>query len=107
MNKTKSILEKDGQAILGAIGAKDLPEKDKSEVVDAVLDHMNKVVIETVILNLDEKQVEEFGAAVKKRDFEEEVTRICAQIPGLAQKIESAIEREFLVLRAAKEKMGA
>lgn len=104
MTKTQSILSRDSEAILGELGIKNLNDKDAAEVLDALLDHFHKVIIETVILNLSEREIEKFKSALLGKNLEEEIMAITAGIPGLAQKIEAAVENEITILRAAYAK---
>lgn len=105
MKKTDLIFSSDAEALFRELGLKDLSEKDKKELLDALLDHFNKVIIETAILNLDEEGVRKFRSALGSRRLEEEVASLCASIPGLADKIEEAVENEFQIIKAAKEKV--
>ncbi|RJQ28651.1 hypothetical protein C4571_03230 [Candidatus Parcubacteria bacterium] len=105
MTKTQSVLDKDSKTILEALGVENLSGRDAEEVVSAALDHVNKVILETVVLSLDEKQLVDFKAALQKETFEEEIAAITAKVPGLADAIEEAVQKEFLVLRAAKERL--
>ncbi|MDO8537013.1 MAG: hypothetical protein Q7R94_02090 [bacterium] len=106
MTKTQSILDRDSEIILGELGLGNMPEKDRGEVIEALLDHFNKVIIETAVSSLNDKNLEEFKAALGSSDFEEKIVAIMARVPGLAEKIEEAVNNEFLVLRAAKEIAG-
>ncbi|MFA6136361.1 MAG: hypothetical protein WC705_03350 [Candidatus Paceibacterota bacterium] len=103
MNKTQDVLDKNSKIIIEELGIKGLSPEDEKETVDAVLDHFNKIIIETVILSLNEEQVAQFKTALGQSNFEEEITKITAQVPGLADKIERAVNDEFILLKKAKE----
>ncbi|KKS82657.1 MAG: hypothetical protein UV58_C0007G0006 [Candidatus Wolfebacteria bacterium GW2011_GWC1_43_10] len=102
MAKTQIILDKNPEIILEELGIKNLSPEEEKEVINTVLEHFNKVIIETVILNLDDNQVDRFKAALERNNFEEEITKITAAVPGLADKIEKAVEDEFALLKKAK-----
>jgi len=99
MNKTQDILEKNSKVILEELGVKNLSPEEEKEVLGAVMDHFYKVILEEVILSLSDEQIEKFKASLGKENFEEEITKITASVPGLADKIERAVENEFAVLK--------
>lgn len=105
MTKTESILSRDNKTILEELGIAGLSENDEKEVVEKLLDHFNKVIIETAVLSLNEKEIADFRAALEAKNPEEEISAITAKIPGLADKIEEAVRNEFLVLKTANEKL--
>ncbi|MBI4087721.1 MAG: hypothetical protein HY434_02745 [Candidatus Liptonbacteria bacterium] len=106
MTKTNLIFSRDTEFLLKELGIGDLPDKDKKEVLDALFDHFNKVIIETAILNLDDEGVKKFKAALRGRHAEDEIASLCAGVPGLAEKIEEAVENEFQLIKAAKNMTG-
>ena len=100
-----NILNRDIDAVLSALGAKNLSEKEKIETMEQAREHFSKIIIDTAIAELDDEQIKEFHLALEGPDMEEKITQITTRIPGLLKKIESAIEQEFSVLRSAKEKL--
>lgn len=99
MNKTQDILKKNSEVILEELGIKNLSPEDKTEVLKKLESHFNDVIIEAVVSSLNDRQIEEFRSALGKENFEEEITKITASVPGLAEKIEKAVESEFAVLK--------
>lgn len=106
MVKTELIFSADTESLFKELGLTDLEEKEKKEILGAILDHFNKIIIETAILNLDGENLKKFENALKGNNLEEEITSICAGVPGLAGKIEEAVEKEFQLIKAAKEIAG-
>ena len=100
------ILNKDVDAVLSAIGAKNLSEKEKTETMEQVLDHFSKIITDASVAELDDEQIKEFNSALNDPDAEEKIANITTHVPGLMKKIEDAVEQEFLSLRSAKEKMS-
>ena len=105
-NKTELIFSADAEALFKELGLTDLREEEKKEVLVVLLDHFNKVILESTILNLYAEDVEKFRSALKSNKLEEEITSLSASVPGLAGKIEEAVENEFQVIKAAKEAAG-
>ena len=98
---TKTILDKDSKTILEDLGIKGLSPEEEREVSEALLDHFSKVIVETAVLEMDENERKKFEEAVKKENFEEEIIKITAGVPGLAGKIEEAVAREFELIKAS------
>jgi len=71
----------------------------------ALVDHFNKVIIETMILNLSDDQLKEFEKVVKEnpQELEQKVAEMAANVPGLMGEIEKAVQEEILALKLAKE----
>lgn len=105
MTRALSILERDRDAILAELGIHGLSEKEKQEVGVALLEHFEKVIIETVIVNLDDEELGKFKSALKSENLEEKVMAVTAGVPGLAGKIEEALAVEFEVIKSAREAM--
>lgn len=100
------ILSRDVRAVLSAIGAENLSEKEKTEVMEQVGEHFNKIIIDTAVAELNDEQIKEFHSALDAADAEERITEIAVRVPGLLSKIEEAVEQEFEILRSAKEKLS-
>lgn len=100
------ILSRDVRAVLSAIGAENLSEKEKTEIMDQISEHFNKIIIDTAVAELNDEQIKEFHLALDAVDAEERITEIAARVPGLLAKIEEAVEQEFEALRFAKDKLS-
>jgi len=102
---TNLISQSDLQDVLSALGVQNISEREKPEVVKQLREHFNKVVLDTVVGELDEGQIDEFSRALDAEDAEEKIAAITARVPGLMKKIEDAVGMEIKVLRAAKDNL--
>lgn len=109
MNLTQKVFKQDIDALLNEIGVKDLPESEKAEVIAKMLEHFDKLILETVVENLSDEQIGEFNQALDLASpgMEQEIIAITARVPGLAQKIEAAVRQEIIVLKSAKSQLDA
>ncbi len=102
-----SILKKDVDSILFGLGIKNLSEEEKPVLIDEILNHFDRIIIDTIIAELNEEQIKEFSDALDdKTNMEEKISKITVSVPGLMAKVEDAVEQEFLNLRSAKEKIS-
>ena len=102
----KHLLNHDTDAVLSALGAENLSETEKASIMEQMLGHFSNIIIDTAVAELNDEQIKEFQTALGQPDAEEAIAKITAQVPGLYQKIESAVEQEFLSLRAAKNNLS-
>lgn len=100
------ILSHDVDAVLSAIGAENLSENEKAEIMEQVCEHFSKIIIDAAVAELNDEQIKEFHSALDAADAEERITEIAARVPGLLSKIEEAVEQEFEILRSAKYKLS-
>jgi hypothetical protein len=87
------------------LGVNPTDETEALEMANQLMDHFNKIVIETLIISLDDEKLAKFKSYMEKDSDEEldaHITELAAQIPGLQFKIEEAIQAEFETLKAAK-----
>lgn len=105
--KIQAILEGDKETILDVLGLSNIPEKDKEEVADALLNHFANVIVENMLINLDEKSIEDFKNAIENGGdkMEEKVMAIAAKTPNLLEKLEDAISKEIELIKAARSAM--
>jgi hypothetical protein len=76
-------------------GAEELTEA-KSDLQE----RLHKVIIETMINNLDSAQKENFLKIVKEnKNLDEEIEKLAASVPGLFGQIADAIDRELALIR--------
>jgi len=74
------------------------------EIVEMVDSHLQKVILETVISELDGKQFKEFEKSLEdSATMEDQVALLAADIPDLQHKIEAAVEREIEIIKAARK----
>lgn len=99
------ILNSDADAVLSALGAENLPEAEKAAIMEQMLGHFSNIILDTAAAELNDEQIKEFQAALGRPGAEEAIAKITAHVPGLYQKIESAVEQEFFALRAAKNNL--
>ena len=85
------------------LGLEKLAPEERKEVEERMTNHFTKVILETVIISLSEEQAKEFKATIEEsgEDLEARIVAITARIPGLAQKIDTAVKDEILVLKTA------
>jgi len=75
------------------------------EMSNQLMDHFNKIIIETLIIRLNDEQLVRFKNYMDMDTDEEldtHITQLASEIPGLQFKIEEAIQAEFETLKAAK-----
>jgi hypothetical protein len=105
LTKTQQILSNDVDALFVELGLTSLSEEEKLDSMEDLIEHFNQIIIETVIINLNDNQLKEFRAAMDEEDeysVQEKIIDITSRVPGLAEKIEQAVEHELTVLKAAK-----
>ena len=103
MKTSQLIYSKDAEALFRELKLANFTGAEKEEVLEALIAHFQKVILEVVVLSLDADEIEKFKAALESDDAEEKITALCARIPGLAEKIEDAVGKEFQVIKAANE----
>lgn len=83
------------------VNFENLSENDKDEIVSNMMDHLHKVIIETVIVNLSPEQLAELKQVIDLDgpEMEEKIGELTSVVPGLAEKIESAVSHELTVLK--------
>jgi hypothetical protein len=78
-------------------GTKEELEEAKSDLKD----RLYKVIIETMIVNLDSEQKEKFLQLIKEnKNVDEEIEILAASVPGLFGQMVDAIDRELLFIRS-------
>ncbi len=108
MTKTQTILQGQGEVLLKGLGITASSEPQQQKIIDALIEHLHQLVVETVIVNLPEDRVDEFEAALEKPDeLYDTVMKLTAQIPNIDEKIEKAIENELEIIAAAKHQLDA
>lgn len=109
MKLTQTLYNQDLDALLSEIGVKGLLEPEKSEVAAKMLEHFDRLILETVVDNLSDEQIAEFNQALDlvSPQMEQKIIAITSRVPGLAQKIESAVQQEIIVLKGAKSQLDA
>lgn len=100
----QTILQKNRDEVLKSLGFGDMPEADKGQAMEQLEDHFSKIIIETLIVNLNDDLLSEFRQAFENpaADMEQIVMELSAQVPGLTEKIETAVKEEFMILASAK-----
>lgn len=92
--------------MLNELGVNDVSAEEKLELTQHLIDHFNKIITETLIINLDDDQLKKFKEYSDKdseADLDAHISELAASIPGLQFKIEDAIQTEFENLRSAKQ----
>jgi len=102
-NQSLGIFQKRFLEILG-IQVEGMSMLQQREIVEMVDSHLQKVILETVISELDGKQFKEFEKSLEdSATMEDQVALLAADIPDLQHKIEAAVEREIEIIKAARK----
>ena len=108
MDALQKLLGPDFDTVLAELGIMNVPEADREEVVTGLVNHFSDIMMETVVVNLNNEQLDEFKAALALEPDarDEKIAQITALVPGLAQKIESSVMDEIAVLKAARAQLN-
>lgn len=82
-----------------------LPEAEQYQVVAQLTEHLNQVVLDTVLASLNEQQLKEFKDIISQEDpvkLEEQVALFVAKIPAIDLKLEEAVNDEIAHIKASK-----
>lgn len=94
--------------MIAELGLESLGEEEKYQVTAQLTEHLNQVVIDTIVGSLNEEQLARFEQLTALDDpekMDEGIALLTAEIPGVHLKIEEAIEHEISTLKAAKATM--
>lgn len=97
----KDIIDK----VLKELNVNNLSDDDKFAVMEQLTDHFNKIILDTVLSNLNDEQLIEFKNMVDLEDMdkmEEGIALIVAKIPAINFKIEEAINNEIAHIKESK-----
>ncbi len=99
------LLKQHMNQLLEELGANNMTDDEKYEVTAELISHFNKIIIETVIVNLNDDQIVKFRKAVDSDDenLEDNIASIVAEIPDMQFRIEDAISAEIKNLKSAKK----
>ncbi len=92
--------------MLSDLGVNEPSSEDQEEITQQLLAHFNKIIVQTLIVNLDDNQLERLNnymESVPEEELDEKIMSLSAEIPGLQLKIEEAVTNEFENLRTAKK----
>ncbi len=94
--------------ILKDLGVGEMNESDKNEVMQQLIQHFQKVILETVVVSLDKEHLQAFKDIMEgpEDQIEDKMMVLTATVPGLAEKIQQAIHDEFTVVKAAYAKLS-
>src|SRR5437763_990957 len=92
--------------LLQTLGLNNLSEADKGEVSARLGEHFNQLIIDTVICSLPDDRVEEFERILNLPPEEQgdKIANICSAIPGLWDRLQSAVDLEVESLKIAYSK---
>ena len=84
-----------------ALSLQNLPAGEREEILKKVDERLNTVLIGVLVANITDEDAIKIQNALhnEKTDLEEIVAEISMRIPGLAAKIEMAIEEEIVRLK--------
>ena len=84
-----------------ALGLENLPEAERTEILAKVDRRLEEVLIAVLVANISDEDALKIQKALREEgaDLEEIVAQIASRVPGLAIKIENAIEEEIMRLR--------
>lgn len=92
--------------MLGDLGVNNVAEAEKYELTQQLMDHFNKIIIETMIVSFDDEQLKQFKEYMDKdseAELDGHITELAASVLGLQFKIEEAIQNEYENLKSAKQ----
>jgi division protein CdvB (Snf7/Vps24/ESCRT-III family) len=93
-------------AILTDLAIKPANEAEALEMTQQLINHFDKIILETMIINLDDDQLARFKGYMandSEEELDEHITQLAAEVPGLQFKIEAAVQAEMENLKAAKQ----
>jgi hypothetical protein len=97
-------ITKQVEEVLVGLGMAELDASAKAQLVEDLQERFNTVVLHTMIEHMDEDQKRRLEQALQNEATPEQaIEDIAAEIPGLSEQIEFALEHEY---RAIKEFMG-
>lgn len=71
-----------------------LSEEQKTETSDKIRDHLNQVILDTLVDNANEAQISQLESLdPESPEMEAKITEVASQIPNLAFKIDAALEQ--------------
>ena len=105
MTKVQTILQGNAKTLLEGLGITAASEEERAKIVEALISHLDQVIIETIIVNLPEDKADEFEAALEAEPDKlyDTVIRLTAQIPYIDERLERAIDRELETIASAKQ----
>jgi hypothetical protein len=89
------------EAFLKELGADGMSSEQKAEISGLVEKRLNEVVLRVVLGELSSEEFQAFKTAMASPNPEEEIAKVTALVPGLAEKIEAMINTEMALMRAA------
>ena len=100
-NSTK--LQKDIEYILHELTGENLNDQDLEILNKKLTRHFFLVIMDVLTANLAPEQVERLRSQLTDDDTAtyETITKMSAKVPGLGEKIETAVANEFMVLKSA------
>jgi len=101
------LIKKEREDLLNALGVSGLSEAEAEEVSVEITEHLERIVMETILANLNDEQLARFEAAIEKGGPELDATimSITASVPGLAEEIERSVGVELEAIKQAKNLM--
>jgi hypothetical protein len=106
MTITSNILHNEQDELLSALGIKTTDATERQAIASELVDHFQELILETVIQNLTDDQAINFRKGLTSKDPESAIADIAAGVPGLAQKIDQAVEAELAVVRSAYQSLN-
>ncbi len=83
-----------------------LPEAEKTQIVESIRGHMEEVMIETTLHNLNPEQLASAKRELIKNNFsEDEIMRITSTIPFLRDKLNNALAAEWDLIKTSYGKI--
>jgi hypothetical protein len=92
--------------IIKELDLQDLTESEQAAIANDIREHMEEVLLETALNNMDDSQIDSMKAELENEIFDEEkIMRIAAGIPFLHEKIESALKSEWDIIKTTYDKI--
>ncbi|MEZ4180214.1 MAG: hypothetical protein R3B41_01675 [Candidatus Doudnabacteria bacterium] len=90
------------QSIVEELGLQNLPQQEQDQVTQTIINHLQDLLINTFVLELGQKQREQFLQSLNTESFDEDLmSKLAIQVPGLNQKLQSTIEAEWDIIKTA------
>ena len=92
----------DTSKLIQALGIEHASLEEQAGIIEKVDKRLQEVVVKTLVENLSEQEAKKMRKLLAETDMsiEDEVAKIAATIPRLAEKIERAVAEEIGRLRA-------
>lgn len=86
------------EAVLADLNLQNLPPKRKREIYAKLQRHFMRFILISTLSYLNEEQFTKFKQYLK--ESEAGISALCAEVPGLAEFLETRLEQEYQMLKS-------